>query len=64
MKKKIVSYNSYQKLRAKWQKEIGSNSKVHRLYNKVYTLADKNNYYCLYSWNEEPLPQKSKIVDI
>jgi cephalosporin hydroxylase len=57
MKKTIISYNSYQKLRAKWQKEIGSNSKVHKLSNKLYTSADKHNYTYLFSWNNEPLLQ-------
>lgn len=57
MKKKIISYKKYQSLRSNWQKKIGLNKKTHKLSNKLYIEADKNNYSYLFSWNDEPLLQ-------
>lgn len=57
MKEKIILYSEYQKLKAKWQKKIGSNSKVYKHFNKLYTSADKHKYTYLFFWNNKTLLQ-------
>ena len=56
-KKKIIDYNTFNKLREKWKKSLYNDKKVNLLSKKLFNQADKHHFHYLQSWNGEAIIQ-------
>ncbi len=56
-KKKIITYNTFNKLREKWKKTLYKDKIVSLLSKKLLLQADKHHFHYLQSWNGEAIIQ-------
>ena len=56
-KRKIISFNQFNKRRNKWSLNLYKDKKVSKLSKDLYISADKHNFCYLYDWLGEPMLQ-------
>ena len=56
-KRKIISFNQFNKNRNKWSLNLYKDKKVSKLSKELYIAADKHNFCYLYNWLGEPMLQ-------
>jgi len=56
-KRKIISFNQFNKNRNKWSLNLYKDKKVNKLSKELYISADKHNFCYLYNWLGEPMLQ-------
>lgn len=56
-KKKIISYNTFNKRKEKWKKELYKNINIQKLSKKLFIEADKFHFHYLQTWMGETMIQ-------
>ena len=67
-RKKIISYNTFNERREKWEKSLFNDKKVKLTAKRLFNQADKHHFHYLQSWNGEAIIQTPddimSIIDI